>query len=329
MKEVTIDKSLFYDKTPCLSYNSLFNFVLGGRGVGKTFSFKEWAIKSDYQTVWVRRYREDIEKLTMGNKFISDLIAEGKLDGLDIKLDNNVLWVNGEEKVFFIPLSTARRVKSQSFAGVDKIIFDELLEETRTKYLKDEVNLFLNLYETVARLREVRVFFLSNKATFVNPYFTFWGITPFTQRFKKFGSDILVENYQNKEFSDYKKNTRFGKLIAGSRFADYIIDNECWLDDNAFIKKRETDSKFKANIRYNGVMIGLWLGHNGFYCTKEINKDYRTYTPRYEMVEGDYPLDTKYEPFTWLSYAYDNGKLYFSDNIVKQTVFNILQGQFK
>ena len=37
--------SIYYDKTEMLSYKALLNFLLGGRGTGKTFGMKEWSIK--------------------------------------------------------------------------------------------------------------------------------------------------------------------------------------------------------------------------------------------------------------------------------------------
>ena len=36
---------MWYDISKTLSYNALFNFVIGARGVGKTYAFKRWAIK--------------------------------------------------------------------------------------------------------------------------------------------------------------------------------------------------------------------------------------------------------------------------------------------
>ena len=40
-----IDSSICFDIKRTLSHNCLFNFIVGSRGVGKTFSFKKWAIE--------------------------------------------------------------------------------------------------------------------------------------------------------------------------------------------------------------------------------------------------------------------------------------------
>ena len=82
MKVESSDKDIWYNRSELLSHNGLFNFTLGARGVGKTFSFKLWAVTSPAQTVWVRRYVEDIKSLIdlvknkVKEKYNIDLIVE-------------------------------------------------------------------------------------------------------------------------------------------------------------------------------------------------------------------------------------------------------------
>lgn len=330
------NKDIWYNRSELLSHNGLFNFTLGARGVGKTFSFKLWAVTSPAQTVWVRRYVEDIKSLVAdnGNKFVGDLIAKGKIPAeTEYFVDGNILYINDEPKVYFVGLSTARRLKSQSFPLVDKIIFDEFLEEeTRTSaYLKDEVNMFLGLYETVNRLRlgedkDVRVFFLANKTSFVNPYFSYWHITPFEKRFKKFKEGlIVVENYINEEFRNLKNNTPFGRLIKGTDFGRFAIDNIAWHDDYAFVKKRSPKAKHKCNIRYNGSVIGIWIDNDGIYCSFDNNLEAPTFALRYETKENEYMLTKKDFPMANLMAAYECNMLRFESITIKQYVYELMQ----
>ena len=332
----TQTKDIWYDKGELLSQNGLFNFTLGGRGVGKTFAYKEWAVKSRGQTVWVRRYVEDIKSLVAdnGSKFLADLLNEEKLPSdTEFYIDNNILYINDEPKVYFVGLSTARRLKSQSFPLVDKIIFDEFLEEeSRTSaYLKDEVNLFLGLYETVNRLRlgdrkDVRVFFLGNKSSFVNPYFSYWHITPFTKRFKRFKDGlIVVENYVNEEFKNLKNSTPFGKLIAGTEFGKFAIDNIAWHDDYAFVKKRSSKAQHKCNIVYNNTTIGIWLDVDGIYCSFDNNPEAITFALRYEQKEEQHLLSKKEYPMVNIIKAYEYNALRFESIVIKQYIFELMQ----
>lgn len=329
---------IWYNRTELLSHNGLFNFTLGARGTGKTFNFKLWACTSPNQTIWVRRYVEDIKSLLAdnGNKFVLDLINEGYLpEDLDYYIEGNTLYIDGLAKVIFVGLSTARRLKSQSFPKVDKIIFDEFLEEeTRTSaYLKDEVNLFLGLYETVNRLRtgedgrkDVRVFFLANKTSFVNPYFSFWHITPFAKRFKKFKDGlIVVENYENEAFKDLKKKTKFGQLIEGTSFSKFAIDNIAWHDDYAFIKKRGAKAKNECNIKYMDTIIGLWLDDDGLYCSFDFNPELQIYALRYETKDDEIILNKNYYPMAMILKAYETNMLKFENITIKQYIFELMQ----
>lgn len=332
------NEDIWYNRSELLTHNGLFNFTIGGRGVGKTFNYKEWAINSNRQTVWVRRYAEDIKALIAdnGNKFCSDLINAGKMDeNIQYYVCDNILYINEEPKIYFVALSTARRLKSQSFPLVDKIIFDEFLEEeTRTSaYLKNEVELFLGLYETINRLRtgedgrkDVRVFFLGNLSSFVNPYFSFWHITPFEKRFKKFKDGlIVVENYSNDAFKELKINTPFGRLIAGTKFSQFAVDNIAWRDDYAFVKKRSTESNNLFNLRYNNSLIGVWVDNEALYCSFDNNPQLRTYALKYETQENEKILSKRDFPMSFIIKAYESNRLYFENITIKQYVFELMQ----
>lgn len=78
-------------------------------------------------------------------------------------------------------------------------------------YLKNEVFNFLNLLETISRLREVRVFLLANSVTISNPYFLYFDLSiPSHSDIALFKNNtILVQYMKNKSYQETKKNTRF------------------------------------------------------------------------------------------------------------------------
>ncbi len=337
-KETTISvpsaetKEIWYDKTPLLSRNGLFNFVLGARGTGKTFAYKKWAIKSDKQTVWVRRYQEDIDDLQ--SKFLGDLYQEGVISpDDDIYIKNGILYIGGIEKIFFVSLSTSARKKSQSYGGVDKIIYDEVFEGIgNRRYLANEVDLLLELYETVNRLRidgrrDCRVFLLSNKTSFVNPYFTYWNILPFSERFKTFKNGlIVVENYENQEFVRLKKQSKFGQLVEGTKYGDYAIDNIVWLDDSAFLGDKPEDAqRCICNIRFGETRFGVWEGGSVLYFGTETNPDRITFTTMFEASDNEYSLSPNRQPLKSIKEIFLTGRVLFKNNVIKNAVFTIIQ----
>ena len=324
---------IWYNKTPLMSRNGFINFVLGARGTGKTYCFKKWALEKPMQTVWVRRYQEDIDDLQ--DKFMGDLIGTGVIDPEehDIVCEAGKLSIDGEVKIYFVALNTAPRKKSQSYHMVDAIIYDEVFEmKGGRRYLTNEVEKFLELIETVNRLRldgrkEVRCFLLANKTTFVNPYFTYWNILPFTERFKTFKDGlIVVENYENKDFVEAKKQTKFGKLISGTSYGEYAIDNMAWMDDDAYIVSKKPDNcRLLGNIRFKEVMMGIWSNESECYIMRAHNKNRWTFTTRFEVQDGEYPLVPTRQPMKFLVECFNQGILYFEDNVCKNAIFSIIQ----
>ena len=258
--------SMYYDKSELLSYNRIFNFVIGNRGGGKTFNMKEWAIndflKRGNQFVWVRRYKDELKEVKKdnGNKFIADIAF--KFPETEFKVKGHTMFINGIVAGYFIPLSIQQQFKSSSFDKVNKIIYDEfILEKGMTHYLPNEPELFLNLFETVGRMRDnIRAVFIANAVTVVNPYFTYFEMSPKPQGFTV-NESIAVEFYKNQEFINAKKQTRFGKLIDGTKYGRYNIENEYLLDNEIFVEPRSKESEFSIALKYDGTYYGFWVDY--------------------------------------------------------------------
>jgi len=263
-----IDESMFYDLNKVLSYNCLFNLILGARGLGKTYSAKDWTIrdflKTQAQFLYVRRYDTELKEVNRNNRFWKDI--SGKYPDHQFTISKNAYMIDGVTAGQCIPLSTSKIMKSVPFPDINKIIFDEFIIDRGTyHYLPDEVTCFLELYETIARLRDnVRVLFLSNAVTQVNPYFLYFNIKlPNNKSGIYRQGDILLHLAESKDFSEYKKLTRFGKLIAGTKYANYAIDNEFLRDTDTFIQKKTGNAKFQFAFIYQGNTIGIWYDWQG------------------------------------------------------------------
>lgn len=337
------EKEIWYNRAPLCSRNALWNFCLGARGVGKTFNFKDWAIHKREQTVWVRRTKEDVEEMTANNclKFLSDLRAEGRLDDIEkiddegvsnIKVIDGSLCIDGIPKIFFVPLSTSRRKKSNNYKDVDIMVFDEFLERNPTDYLKKEMDIFMELYETVNRLRldrrEVRVFFLANAISFVNPYFSYFNILPFEERFKMFNDNLIcVENYRNEEFVELKNKTKFGRLIKGTEYASYAIENKVWQDDEAFIETRPADTKLLCTLHISDMYLGVWCSNEGMWISRAHNKQTYIYGVKYKCKGSEIPLRFSAFPLRDIKDFFQYGALYFEDTVIKTVIFTLLQSE--
>jgi hypothetical protein len=325
---------MFYNGNEALTHNCLFNFVVGNRGAGKTFWSKEWAIKDFLKTgaqfIYVRRYKEEFAK-GKKDKFFDDI--EEKFPDNEFKVKGFTAYIDGKPCGQFMALSTSKIEKSTAFPKVNKIIFDEfILDKGFYHYIPDEVTNFLELYETVARTRDnVRVFFLSNAISITNPYFLYWKIIPnLKKRFTKPINDMLVELVQNEEFIQMKKQTRFGKLINGTKYGEYAIDNKFLRDNDTFIAKKTEKSKHSFTLKYNGASYGVWIDYSmgKYFISKNIDEYCKiifsitldVHTPNTMLLKGGQSVILK----NFIN-QYKLGNVYYESMNIKNVVYEIIR----
>ena len=171
-----------------------------------------------------------------------------------------------DEKIcgYAMTLSTAQDLKGSNFPNVTTLIFDEfIIEEGQKKYyLHNEVFVFLNLIETIARMRDVRVFLLGNPANvYTNPYFLYFNLSlPFNNDIKLFKDNLILLQYmKNEEYREAKKKTRFGKLVSNTSFEDYAINNKILNDNKNFIEHKSGSAKFSFAFIYEENTFGVWF----------------------------------------------------------------------
>ena len=264
---------LYWDIKKPLSYNCLWNFILGMRGGGKTYGALKYAIEQyleaqkngeKWEFIYVRRMKTELDKLTVMRNGRLFKAVEKEFPTHTFKAESNTLYCDKEIIGYAVPLSTASILKSDAFPNVKVIIFDEFIIDNRGTYhyLKYEVTKFLDLYETVARGRDVIVLFLSNAVTVTNPYFDYFHLNkPKNGDIQRFGESkqILVQNFVNEQLADIKKSSRFGQIINGTEYSDYAYDNEWILDNDDFIEHKTQRSRYFLTLRYKDNWIGIWF----------------------------------------------------------------------
>ena len=71
------------------------------------------------------------------------------------------------------------------------------------------------------------------------------------KRFQKFKDGLIcLELFTSNVFIEKKKETRFGKLVTGTRYGNYAIENETLEDTSDFIKDRG-NYKYKYKIYFS------------------------------------------------------------------------------
>lgn len=329
--------SIYYSPAPLLSQKCIFNYVIGNRGGGKSFSGKVLGIKrfkkKGKQFIYLRRYQTELDAIT---DYFADVRFMFPEDVLEQKADK--LYINGELAGYMVALSKTPSLKSNPYPLVTTIIFDEfIIDKGRLSYLKNEPQLLEEFYDTVDRSRdEVVILCFGNAISIVNPHFVYFGVYPdLNKRFTKDRQkSVCIEFYFNEEFIAKKKNTRFGQSINGREYGQYNFYNKFLRDSDSFIQERPKTANYKLyQFILDGQKYSLWqdIKQQCFYIDNNYESNfgyYRTYVlnPN-EMVENDNSMillkknnATMKRIKVWL----ERGDLYFNNQTTKQKFFEIL-----
>lgn len=350
-----IDTSIFWNLRRTLTHNMLINVIVGNRGGGKSFGAKEWAIdnfiKTGDQFGYIRRYKEDLKEPMV--QFFKDI--EYKYPDYEFKVDSkyfyirlrpgdpNVKWTEKDIAGYGFTLSTASNKKSISYPNITTLIFDEfLIDKGNQIYLPSEPIKLLNLYETVARPgtghKRVILFMLANALSITNPYFLFWDLKMPTKAdkngkwiWKHPTRPILVEDVRNEAFIDVKKNTEFGRLVEGTKYADYSINNKFLLDDDTFIERKTPGSRYWFTFIYKEHTLGVWADfkEGKMFVSKDTDP---TYPLIYSITMKDHKPNTmflksksKAGRFKTFIENYKLGNVRFENMNIKNLTYEVIQ----
>lgn len=327
---------MFYSYNRIRSYNAYWSFIISNRGGGKTYGFKEMCIKDfikkGEQFVYVRRYKSELEDR---QTFFDDI--KDKFPEHELKVQGKKALIDGKVAGYFIPLSTSRNKKSVPYPLVTKIGFDEfIVQKTGTSggYLKDEVTTMLELCSTITRKRDnVRVFFMGNNISLVNPYFVYFKCIPRTkERFHIFkDGELAIEMFADDGHIQEMKETKMGKLVSGTNYENYAIENNSLIDNNKFLySKMPQDARFLFSVTFKGQTLGFWISYKeGFIF---VNKSYMGNKYRFAITKEDHDVNfvmynrlNEFSLFKEFVKYFKNGYALFNGQEVKNQAFEILE----
>lgn len=321
-----IDTSLYYSPHKLLSYDRILNFVIGARGIGKSYAMKKHPInrfiKHGEQFIYIRRYKPELKKI--GNYF-NDI--KNDFPDHDFKVKGREFFIDGKIAGWAIQLSAWQSEKSNAYPNVTTMVYDEFIrEKDNSGYLPNEVEALLNFMDTVFRGRDnVRCICLSNAVSVVNPYFRYFKLVPnINKRFNAY-EDIVIEIPDSVDFSEERRKTKFGRLIDGTEYGAMSLDNEFVNDSDVFIDRRTPNSKFQFSITFKGLTMGVWVDvQQGVMYLSEDNDPSTKH--HYVLTKDDMTENTllisgwkTHFHLRKLGFAFKNGYLRF-DNITVRSI---------
>lgn len=241
----------YVDIDKILSYGLPFNFIVGGRGTGKTYGALQSAYKTDRRFILMRRTQAQCDLINKPEfnpyKTINmDLLLDIHVKSISKYNAKIVEYENDDEKIlgYTCALSTIANMRGFDASDVTLLIYDEFIPEKHERALKNEGTAFLNAYETINRNREIKgdaplqVLCLANAFNIANPIFLELGLVGRCEKMRNNGNElyidrdrgILIALLQNSRISTAKADTALYRLSSGnySRMAlsnDFVYNN--------------------------------------------------------------------------------------------------------
>ena len=223
-----------------------FCFIVGARGVGKTYGAIKYVLENNIKFLFMRRRQNEIEMLSSPdtnplkantNDITVKSINKNMFGFYDTDEDGRP---EGSPRGYMCALSTISKLRGFDMHDVKLIIFDEFIGEAHDTPIKREGKAFKNAYETVNRNRElvgfppVKVLALANSNELANPIFMEMGIVTAAEKMSMTGNQyyndekrgITIIMPSGSKISEAKKQTALYKASEGSDFADMAIENK-------------------------------------------------------------------------------------------------------
>lgn len=127
-----MDKNLYFNYHKIMSYNCMLNFLIGERGVGKTYGAIKFAIKKFLQKgeqfAYIRRYKSELNSAK--RSLFSAIKSNNEFDNM-LNNKGDTFYCDGTICGYGMTLSTAQNLKSSNYEKVKTIIFDEFIPQAR------------------------------------------------------------------------------------------------------------------------------------------------------------------------------------------------------
>lgn len=354
--DVAVKKQLhpYYSFDKVFSYNAYFNFIVGGRGLGKTYGAKKKAIKAAItngeQFIYLRRYKEELTDSV--RTFFDDLVANGEFDEYDFRVNGRQFEYSGiefrDEKKrewhlagMAMALSQGQAKKSMALPLVTLIIFDEfIIEKGHMRYLPFEYNVFQGLYSTVDRWKDkTRVLFLANAVSIDNPYFVFYGIIPEKNQEWIHGKKVKLKDGRKVnyicahfpvagEFAASVSKTAFGQFIAGTEYEAFAISNQFADNDNRLIGNKVATARYKYTIITHKGRFSVWRDANmgAYYIQKKLPNNQLMFTLEDVFVDEDVILLLRNDPMlSFLRAAFRRGRMFFDEPLTRTAFMEVFK----
>ena len=233
----------YLDIRKILNFKKTFNFIVGGRAIGKTYGALLTAIEDNHTIMFMRRTQSQADMINKSEFSPFKAIEMDKHIKIDVRPAskyNAVFTLDDRIIGYSCALSTISNLRGFDASDVDLLIYDEFISEPHERPLKNEGAAFLNAYETMNRNRElkgkdpIQCLFLANAFNIANPLFLELGLVGRCEKMKEKHQSVFIDNERSvtiifpdaSKISERKKKTALYKLTKDSSFNRMALSND-------------------------------------------------------------------------------------------------------
>ena len=267
-----------------------FNFLIGGRGTGKTYTTLKVAREDRKKFMLMRRTQSQADLISKPEFSVfkplnMDLGWNIQVHRIS-KYNSAFYELDGEletEIGYTCALSTISNMRGFDASDIELLIYDEFIPEKHERLLKNEADALFNAYETMNRNREIKgiapiqMVCLANANDITNPVFESLNLIRIADRMQKGNSDRWTDDKRGLQLimlhrspiSKKKSNTVLYNLTEGSEFASMALDNDFNVD-RQHIRPRPL-SEYTPVCSVGELCIYRHKSENRLYCSTHLS----------------------------------------------------------
>ena len=270
-----------------LSYGVPFNFIVGGRGTGKTYGTLKTAYIENKRFILMRRTQAQCDLINKPEfnpfKALNNDTGSNAVVKSISKYNAKIVEETEEDERllgYTCALSTIANMRGFDASDVELLIYDEFIPEKHERAIKNEGSAFLNAYETINRNREIKgekplqVLCLANAFNIANPIFLELGLVGRCEKMKNVGQEIFIDKergvcvvlLQKSKISKAKADTALYRLSSGS-YADMALSNDFVYNNSDNIKSMSL-KEFKLLCTVGEISIYKHKSKRLFYVSE-------------------------------------------------------------
>lgn len=309
------------------------NIIIGGRGIGKTYSALSYVIESGKPFIYLRNTDVQMKECltAFGNPFKRWNHDHNRNIFFRSERSHSLIYDGDDESGqpigYGMALSTFENLRGVDLSDVVYVVFDEFIEKRSLSFKQFEC--FISFYETVNRNRELLgedplcCILLSNSQKLANPILAGYGLIPIIEGMIRRGEKIfrngaLYLELPSSNVSELKKQTANYTLINGTKIADEALNN-AFAFDSFYCVKKQNLNEYTPVVQIDDIYIYKHKNNGQLYACMSQAQNIPVFSSRDNLTAFLRAYGLK------LLDAASQGKLYYADFVTKTLLLEIIK----